>query len=136
MNSKQLFVFFLAAIFMVQTGCSSKPRIIVNQSSVSDQELYEKDFNGCYEIAKTFDLNNEKAAKGLAGAAIGGTAVAGIASAVAGAVFAPAIPFIIAGSLAGGGLWGASASKEEKTARENIMVQCLKDKGYEVYSTS
>ena len=133
---RSMLVLLLTVILMIQVGCSSAPRIIVNQSSVSDQDQYDKDFNACHEIAKSFDLTDEKAMKGLAGAAIGGTAVAGIATAVAGAVFAPALPFIIAGSLAGGGLWVASASKEEKTAREHIMVQCLKDKGYEVYSTS
>ena len=67
-------------------------------------------------------------------AAVGGTAVAGVATAAAGAVFAPAIPFIVAGSLAGGGLWGASSSKEEQIAREHVMTQCLRGKGYEVYS--
>ena len=129
------YVSFLLVSILLITGCSSKPRILVNQSTVTDQGKYEEDFAACYEIAKTFDLNDEKALKGLAGAAIGGTAVAGVATAVAGAVFAPAIPFIVAGSLAGGGLWGASASKEERAARESIMAQCLRDKGYEVYST-
>ena len=133
---KLIILILVTATLLIQVGCSSAPRIIVNQDIVSDQNQYDNDFKACHEIAKSFDLNDEKAIKGLAGAAIGGTAVAGVATAVAGAVFAPAIPFIVAGSLAGGGLWGASASKEERIAREHIMVQCLKEKGYEVYSTS
>ena len=131
---KHLIIGIVATLFVLG-GCSSAPRIVVNQSTVTDSAKYDADFEACYTIAKSFDLNDEKALKGIAGAAIGGTAVAGVATAVAGAVFAPAIPFIVAGSLAGGGLWGAAASKEERVARENIMVQCLKEKGYEVYST-
>jgi hypothetical protein len=60
--------------------------------------------------------------KTVGGGSIGTVAVAGAATAVAGAIFAPAIPFMIAGGFAGGGLWGASASKEEKQAREGVMV--------------
>jgi len=40
---------------------------------------------------------------------------------------------MIAGGLAGGGLWGASASKEEPEARESVLVGCLSDKGYKGY---
>lgn len=69
------------------------------------------------------------------GGAIVGAATA-VAVAVAGAVFAPAEPFIVAGGLAGGGLWGASSSKEERKARGQIMVQCLNDRGYKFYETS
>ena len=71
--------------------------------------------------------------KTVGGAAIGTAAVAGIATAVAGAVFLPAIPFMIAGGLAGGGLWGASASKDEQEVREGVLTGCLSDKGYKVY---
>lgn len=124
-------ILFLSFFFV---ACSNQPRIVVNQATVEDQEQYVKDFDLCYDIAKTIDLGDETALKSIAGAAVGGTAVAGVATAVAGAVFAPAIPFIVAGSLAGGGLWGASSSKEERIARERIVTQCLRGKGYEVYS--
>ena len=126
---------FIFSCFLLLLSCSSAPRMVVDPSTISDAAQYESDRQGCLEIAKTFDLTDEKALKGIAGAAIGGTAVAGIATAVAGAVFAPAIPWIVAGSLAGGGIWGSSASKEEKIAREKILVQCLNGKGYTVYST-
>ena len=129
---KQAFLLLFLSFFVV--ACSSQPRIVVNQATVKDQEQYVKDFDLCYDIAKTIDLTDETALKSIAGAAVGGTAVAGVATAVAGAVFAPAIPFIVAGSLAGGGLWGASSSKEEQIARERVMTQCLRGKGYEVYS--
>ena len=128
------FLAILMAVFIV--GCSSQPRIVVNQTTVESQEQYDQDFQLCYDIANTIDLSDEVAIKSIAGAAMGGTAVAGIASVAFGAVFAPAIPFIVAGSLAGGGLWGSSASKEEKVARERIMVQCLRGKGYEIYSAN
>jgi hypothetical protein len=77
-------------------------------------------------LAKTVDLSSEKATKALAGAAIGAAAVA---------VFAPAIPFMIAGGAAAGGLWGNKVSEEEKRARESILLQCLDVKGYKVYGS-
>jgi len=114
---------------------SSTPRIAVDPSSIEDQAAYDEAFNSCLSLAKTVDLNSEKAAKGVAGAALGVAVVGGVATAVAGAIFAPAIPFMIAGGLAGGGLWSNSISKEEKQAREVILLQCLSDKGYKVYGS-
>ena len=114
-------------------GCASKPQMVVDPRSITDQAKYEQDASECLEVAKTFDLSGRTAAKAIGGAAIGGAAGAGVASAVAGAVFAPAIPFIIAGTLTGGGIWGASSSKEENRAREKILVQCLNDRGYRAY---
>lgn len=119
---------------LLLSSCTSKnPKIAVDPSSIQDQAAYDKDFKSCLALAKTIDISDEKLMKSIGGAAIGTAAVAGIATAVAGAVFAPAIPFMIAGGLAGGGLWGASASKEEQAARESVLVGCLSDKGYKVY---
>ena len=126
-------VSLLSAIALVSACTSAAPRIAVDPSSITNQAEYNQDFEGCLNLAKTIDLGSEKAAKAIAGAAIGTAAVAGVATAVAGAIFAPAIPFMIAGGAAGGGLWGNSASKEEKQAREAVLVQCLSDKGYKVY---
>ena len=117
-------------------GCASTPQIIVDPSSIADQKKYEVDASECLKTARIFDLTGATGAKVLSGALIGGGAVAAIVTAVAGAVFAPAIPCIVAGGLAGGGLWGASFSKEERKAREKIMVQCLNDQGYKSYETS
>ena len=51
---------------------------------------------------------------------------AGVATTVAGAALAPAIPLI----LAGGGLWSANIARE---AKDKIFNECMKDRGYEVY---
>ena len=126
-------VVMVAILTLVSACTSSAPRIAVDPSSIKDQATYDKDYEGCLNLAKTIDISDEKMMKAIGGAAIGTAAVAGIATAVAGAVFAPAIPFIIAGGLAGGGLWGSSASKEEKQAREGVLTGCLRDKGYKVY---
>jgi outer membrane lipoprotein SlyB len=120
-------------MILILGGCASKPQMVVDPQSIKDQAKYEIDAGECLEIARSFDLSGNTAAKAVGGAAIGGAAVAGIASAVAGAVFAPAIPFIVAGSLAGGGMWGAASTKEERRAREKILVQCLNDRGYKAY---
>jgi len=120
---------------IILTACSSAPRIAVDPKSIKNQATYDLAYDDCLVIAQTIDLSNEKAVKGVAGAAIGAISVAGIATAVAGAVFAPAIPFIIGGGLVGGGLWGSSASAEEIEAREGVLRQCLTEKGYKVYGT-
>jgi outer membrane lipoprotein SlyB len=126
---------YLGLVFVL-LGCASKPQIIVDPYSITDQEQYENDASECLTIARSYDLTGATSAKVVGGALIGGATVAGIATAVAGAVFAPAVPFIVAGGLAGGGLWGASSSKEERKAREKIMVQCLNERGYKSYETS
>ncbi len=123
-------------ITSLTVACTSPtPRIAVDPSTIVDQETYNKDFDSCLALARTIDLSDETAMKAVGGAVIGAAAVGGVATAVAGAIFAPAIPFIIAGSLAGGGLWGSSVSKEEKSAREAVLTGCLRNKGYSVYSS-
>lgn len=78
-------------------------------------------------------MSLEQGVKTIAGAATGAAVVGGIATAVSGAIFAPAVPFMIAGAAAGGGLMGDSTAKEEKAAREQVLVQCLSERGYKVY---
>jgi hypothetical protein len=126
-------VIMIATLVLVSACTSSAPRIAVDPNSIQDQATYDKDFEVCLNLARTIDISDEKMMKAIGGAAIGTAAVAGFATAVAGAIFAPAIPFMIAGGLAGGGLWGSSASKEEKQAREGVLTGCLRDKGYKVY---
>jgi hypothetical protein len=136
-TSASKFTVSMLAILALMTACtSSSPRIAVDPSSIQDQATYDKDFESCLSLAKTIDISDEKVMKAIGGAAIGTAAVAGVATAVAGAVFAPAIPFMIAGGLAGGGLWGSSVSKDEKQARESVLVGCLGDKGYKVYGAN
>jgi hypothetical protein len=60
--------------------------------------------------------------------------VAGIATAVAGAVFWPAIPFIIAGSAVGGGAMAGHSKQKESKAREDILASCMTDRGYKAYT--
>jgi len=93
----------ISICILLTYGCtSSSPRIAVDPSSISDQDEYNKAYDSCINLAMTIDLNNEQSAKTLAGAATGAAVVGGVAMAVAGAIFAPAIPFIIAGAAAGG----------------------------------
>jgi outer membrane lipoprotein SlyB len=133
MNSVFKRVVAMLASLTLVACTSSAPRLAVDPASIQDQATYDKDYGSCVDLAKTIDISDEKLMKAIGGAAIGTAAVAGIATAVAGAVFAPAIPFMVAGGLAGGGLWGSSASKEEKQAREGVLIGCLRDKGYKVY---
>jgi len=49
------------------------------------------------------------------------------------AIFAVPAVLLGAGMLGSGALWGYSISKEERQAREAILLQCLSDKGYKAY---
>jgi len=129
---KKYFSIMILAIFIVSCA-SNTPMMVIDPASVKDQEKVVADREECFQLAATIDMGDEVAGKTLAGAAIGSTAVAGTAALVYGAVFAPAIPFIIAGGMAGGGLWGKSASDAEKKYRNNILQQCMIDRGYKVY---
>ena len=131
MSSQTLAI--ILSILIITACTSSAPRIAVDPSSIQDQAVYAEDFDGCLALAKTIDITDEKLMKSVGGALIGTAAVGGVATAVAGAIFAPAIPFMIAGGLTGGGVWGSSVSKEERQARESVLVGCLSDKGYKVY---
>jgi len=117
------------------TGCSSnEPRVVTDMTKIKDRQKFKYDKEQCIKIAKEIDLSSEAAEKALGGAALGAGAVAGSAALVYGAVFAPAIPFILAGGLAGGGLADNSVSEEEEDARNSILAQCMTDRGYKVYT--
>ena len=125
---------YLSLILLLASCVSREPSLIVDPASIKDQEKVVRDREECFQIASNIDMSDEAVAKGVGGALLGGGAVAGAAALAYGAVFAPAIPFIIAGGAAGGGLWGASATKEEKEIKERILKECMEDRGYRVYS--
>jgi len=120
---------------VIIVGCASNsPMMVVDPSSVTDEKQVIIDREECYQIALNINMSDEVVAKSIGGAALGSAGVAGLAALAYGAVFAPAIPFIIAGGAAGGSLWGKSASDKEKRYRNNIMRKCMVDRGYKVYT--
>ena len=129
--------FSVSLIFsaLLIVSCASKtPMMVVDPSSVTDEKKVVIDREECYQLALNIDMGDEVVAKSIGGAALGSAGVAGVAALAYGAVFAPAIPFIIAGGAAGGSLWGKSASDAEKRYRNNIMRKCMVDRGYKVYT--
>ena len=125
---------YLFILLFLASCASREPTLIVDPASVKDSDKVVHDREECFQIAANIDMSDEAVAKGVGGALLGGGAVAGAAALAYGAVFAPAIPFIIAGGAAGGGLWGASATKEEKAIKDRILKECMEDRGYRVYS--
>jgi len=121
-------------LIIILSGCVSTPQIAIDPKSIADPNKYTKDMRQCREIAESYDLSEGMAANTLLGAAAGGTAVAGIATAIAGAVFWPAIPFIVAGTVFAGSVAGGSTKAKETHARENILLECMRQRGYRVYS--
>ena len=117
------------------TGCMKEyePNVVIDNSKVEDMEKYNLDKEQCSNLATTIDLDSEAAVKALAGATGAGVAVAGVATAVAGAVFLPALPFIVAGSALGGGAMAAGVSAKEAKQRNTVFGQCMRDRGYQAY---
>lgn len=121
-------------ISIALAGCASAPQVVVDPKSITSEATYQKDMDECHRIAKSYDLSDTKTKNALLGAAGGGLVVAGVATAVAGAIFLPALPFIAAGATAGGLAGGGLTKSGETSAREKILAQCLKDRGYKTYS--
>ena len=127
---------FLLAIIVGLSGCASSVIVAVDPGSIKDKEKFDTDYKLCQDVAKTYDLSADTNTNAALGAAAGAVGVAGIATAIAGAVFLPAIPFIIAGGVAGGGLSGGLTKQKESEARENIMSKCLTERGYKAFGAS
>lgn len=115
------------------SACSSV-HVAVDPKSIADNEKFKIDNTECINIAKTYNLTADTVGNAAIGAVAGGAAVAGVATVVAGAVFWPAIPFIIAGTLAGGSLTGGLTGSKESAAREQILSQCLVSRGYQTFT--
>ena len=73
-------------------------------------------------LARTIDLADETAMKAVGGAVIGASTLLAELLLQWLVQSSHLQYFIIAGSLAGGGLWGSSVSKEEKSAREAVLT--------------
>lgn len=116
------------------SACASGPQVAIDMKSITDTKKYKSDLDECTAIAKNYNLSGNVTANAAMGAAAGGAVVAGVATAIAGAVFLPAIPFIIAGGAIGGGGLGAHAKQKEAKAREDILAQCMTDRGYKAYT--
>jgi hypothetical protein len=135
MKLKTLSLHSIAIISLVTlTGCgSTAPKVAVDPTGIQNLAKFEKDKAMCTDVAMSYDLSSETAVDATTGALIGGAAVAGIATIVAGAIFLPALPFIAAGTAAGGYLGGSGSDDYEKRSRERILRECLTNKGYKVY---
>jgi len=130
---KKIFCSF--GIFLFLFSCATtEPLMVVDPASVKDATQVVVDRDECTAIAANIDMSKEASGKAFAGGLLGAGAVAGTASLVFGAVFAPAIPFILVGGGAAGGLWGSSVTKEEKRVKDKILKECMIDRGYRVYS--
>ena len=121
-------------VILMITACASKPQVAIDPKSIKDVIQYNKDKDECTAVASSYDLGEKTGKNAVIGGAAGAVGVAGIATAVAGAVFLPAIPFIIAGGAAGATAGGGMSKMEETKAREQILAQCMTDRDYKVYA--
>tara|TARA_Y100000022_G_scaffold120391_1_gene104104 strand:- start:97 stop:525 length:429 start_codon:yes stop_codon:yes gene_type:complete len=125
--------FVLTIIIFLVSCATSQSLYVIDPKTIKNEVQLKIDESECFKLAKTIELDDEKASKALAGIALGAGGAAGAAALAFGAVFPPAIPFIAAAGALGGGLYGASASDKEKAYRTNVLQQCLEERGYKLY---
>lgn len=128
-------IVLMLALASILTACGGefKPNVIIDASKVNDKKKYNSEVKECTDLAMQIDLSSETAMAALGSAAVGGTAVAGVAAVTFGAVFAPALPFIAAGTVIGGTAAGVGMSSKEGRQRSRIYGLCMRDRGYRVY---
>ena len=130
MNKIYIFIF----VFML-IGCQSTQYTpVIDPNSGKAQEVVDNDILECTEIARTVNLSDAAIKSGMMGAAVGAGVAAGVSVAVAGAVTVIAAPYVIAATLLGGGIGSGLGEGEELNARKVVLNNCLKDRGYKVYS--
>ena len=121
----KFFNYFFILLFLA--SCASRePTLIVDPASVKDSDKVVQDREECFQIAANIDMSDEAVAKGVGGVLLGGGAVAGAAALAYGAVFAPAIPFIIAGGAAGGDFGELPPQKKKKQLKTGFLKSAWK----------
>ena len=115
--------YFLCAILVA--SCSNTSEIIVDPSSVTDSVKVVEDRKDCTALADNVDLRSVNSGTSML---IAGTM--GVAGAVTGLV----VPFVIASGVTGGYM-GYSGVKKQRKIQEKIIIDCMTDKGYRVYSS-
>ena len=120
---------------LILVGCQSTQYApVIDPNSGKPQEVVDNDILECTEIARTVDLSDAAVKSGMMGAAVGAGVAAGVSVAVAGAVTTIAAPYVVAATLLGGGIGTGLGEGEELEARKTVLNNCLKDRGYKVYS--
>lgn len=125
-----------ALVIAMVSGCASKPQIAVDPRTIPNKAKYEQDVTECTAVAENYDLTEGTAKTAIVGAAAGGGIAAGVATAIAGAIFWPAIPFIAGGALVVGTGSGGVVKVKEADARETILSDCMTERGYKTYKAT
>ena len=107
--------------------------MVVDPDSIIDEEKYKNDLEECELLSEQYDLSKATVTSGAVGAGIGHVAATTLLGTVGAIIFPGGVAIATAGG-AGVGL-GISKSKETK-AREVILAECMKDRGYKAYSGS
>jgi hypothetical protein len=114
-------------------GCSSV-NVVVDPTSIRNQARFDRDSAQCQYLAESYDLQNDKLANSAIGAGTGAMTTVGLASAIIGTLHVPSLPFMMAGTLGGGGAGMGWSTYKESAVQEKILTQCLNRKGYRAYS--
>ena len=122
----------LLMLSLMMSNCSG-PQMVVDPDSIIDEEKYKNDLKECELLSEQYDLSKATVTSGAVGAGIGHVAATTLLGTVGAIIFPGGVAIATAGG-AGVGL-GISKSKENK-AREVILADYIKDRGYKAYSGS
>lgn len=126
-----LFIFCLALLPFVLTGCASKPQLYPNAKYKQAGEAQaEADIDACEQDAEKFlkSPRGKNIARGAGGGAVVGGAIGAVAGIFTGNVAGGAVTGAAVGGVGGG---AAGAMKPDEIKRRYIN-QCLSEKGYQV----
>lgn len=115
------------------TACATPVQLVVDPHSISDRPKYDNDTAECKSLSDSYQGNDAA----TAGAAVVGGTAAGLGAALAVAVATGGLILIPAAVVAVGGggmMGGAHEQNKVNRSRENILVQCMNDRGYKAFS--
>lgn len=116
------------------TACATPVQLVVDPHSISDRPKYDSDTAECRSLSDSYQGNGAA----TAGAAVIGGTAAGLGAALAVGVATGGLlilPMAAVAAVGGGGMMGGAHEQNKvNRSRENILVQCMNDRGYKAFS--
>jgi hypothetical protein len=123
---------FCTAILLA--GCTYYPDVTFDMTTIDNPHQFEIDKRKCEALADRIDLQNEVVATSMLAGFAGGLTVAGIAAAIYGTVYQEAIPFIAGATFLGTNVGADYVKRKEQRQKTKLLSQCMRERGYRVYS--
>lgn len=131
MKKSSLSIFFVFALLLLTSGCSSSPVLYPNAKYESvGKEVAQSDIEACEQKADDF-LESPKGKQILAGAG-GGAAVGSAVGAVGGLFSGDFLGSLVRGAAIGGAAGATAGAISPDSLKRRFVEQCLGRLGYQV----